>query len=148
MTSSTSLNGGSLSFVSQRLLALAQQLRHYKPPPCSLDDNEERIIEEAAGKVFSQVGFQESVTPVAQNPEKFRPKRAAVLICLFEGDAGDLRVILTKRSSRLSTHSGQSDSLFLFLKIRKLMVAEMLIFRFVELSTHLRKRIWDELLIG
>ncbi|XP_022715791.1 nudix hydrolase 15, mitochondrial-like isoform X2 [Durio zibethinus] len=107
MASPISLNGGSLSFSSQRLLALAQQLRHYKPPPCSLDDNEEQIIEEAAGKVVSQVGFQESVTPVVQNPEKCRPKRAAVLICLFEGDAGDLRVILTKRSSRLSTHSGE-----------------------------------------
>ncbi|XVF87373.1 hypothetical protein PTKIN_Ptkin18bG0115100 [Pterospermum kingtungense] len=105
MASSTSFNGGSVSFSSQRLFALAQQLRHYKPP--SLDDNEEQVIEEAAGKVVSQVGFQESVTPVAQNPENFRPKRAAVLICLFEGDAGDLRVILTKRSSRLSTHSGE-----------------------------------------
>ncbi|KAK8349448.1 hypothetical protein V6Z12_A06G141100 [Gossypium hirsutum] len=92
---------------SKRFLVLAQQLRHYKPPPCSWDDNEERIIEEAAGKFVSQVGFQESVTRVAQNPEKFRPKRASVLICLFEGDAGDLRVILTKRSSRLSTHSGE-----------------------------------------
>ncbi|TYI23151.1 hypothetical protein ES332_A06G144500v1 [Gossypium tomentosum] len=92
---------------SKRFLVLAQQLRHYKPPPCSWDDNEERIIEEAAGKFVSQVGFQESVTRVAQNPEKFRPKRASVSICLFEGDAGDLRVILTKRSSRLSTHSGE-----------------------------------------
>ncbi|KAB2078024.1 hypothetical protein ES319_A06G132700v1 [Gossypium barbadense] len=92
---------------SKRFLVLAQQLRHYKPPPCSWDDNEERIIEEAARKFVSQVGFQESVTRVAQNPEKFRPKRASVLICLFEGDAGDLRVILTKRSSRLSTHSGE-----------------------------------------
>ncbi|XVE51434.1 hypothetical protein DITRI_Ditri02bG0040000 [Diplodiscus trichospermus] len=107
MASSTSLNGGSLSFSSRRLLALAQQLRCYRPPSCSLDDNEEQIIEDAAGKVVSQVGFQESVTPVAQNPGKFRPKRAAVLICLFEGVAGDLRVILTKRSSRLSTHSGE-----------------------------------------
>ncbi|XVF25693.1 hypothetical protein REPUB_Repub13aG0235800 [Reevesia pubescens] len=107
MGSSTSLNGGSLSLSSQRLLTLARQLRHYKPPPCSLDDNEERIMEEAAGKVVSQVGFQESVTPVVQNPAKFRPKKAAVLICLFEGDAGDLRVILTKRSSGLSTHSGE-----------------------------------------
>ncbi|KAG2327876.1 hypothetical protein Bca52824_010604 [Brassica carinata] len=33
--------------------------------------------------------------------------KAAVLICLFEGDDGDLRVILTKRSSGLSTHSGE-----------------------------------------
>ncbi|KAG4196892.1 hypothetical protein ERO13_A06G200900v2 [Gossypium hirsutum] len=109
MASSRSLNGGSLPFSSQRLLALAQQLSHYKPPPCSLDDGDEqeRIIEETVGKVVSQVGVQESVTPISQNPEKFKPKRAAVLICLFEGDAGDLRVILTKRSSRLTTHSGE-----------------------------------------
>ncbi|TQD88219.1 hypothetical protein C1H46_026280 [Malus baccata] len=91
---------------SQRLIALAQQLRLYKPPPFPSDDDiEEQRIEETAGKVVSQVGFAESDTPVARDPEKFRPKRAAVLICLFEGDAGDLRVILTKRSSGLSTHS-------------------------------------------
>ncbi|KAJ4703596.1 nudix hydrolase 15, mitochondrial-like [Melia azedarach] len=92
---------------TQRLVALAQQLRLYKPPPCSEDDAEEQKIQETASKVVSQVGFQESVTPIAKDPERFRPKKAAVLICLFEGDAGDLRVILTKRSSRLSTHSGE-----------------------------------------
>ncbi|KAK9936531.1 hypothetical protein M0R45_013367 [Rubus argutus] len=93
---------------SQRLLALAQQLRLYKPPPSSWDDDsEEQRIEESAGKVVSQVGFAESNTPIAKDPEKFRPKRAAVLICLFEGDNGDLRVILTKRSSGLSSHSGE-----------------------------------------
>ncbi|KAF8413786.1 hypothetical protein HHK36_001779 [Tetracentron sinense] len=96
-------SGGSL-----RLRTLAQQLRLYKPPPSFTndDDLEEQRIEESAGKVVSQVGFAESSTPIA-HPERFRPKRAAVLICLFEGDAGDLRVILTKRSSRLSTHSGE-----------------------------------------
>ncbi|CAL2251877.1 unnamed protein product [Prunus armeniaca] len=93
---------------SQRLSALAQQLRLYKPPPFSSDDDiEEQRIEEITHKVVSQVGFAESNTPVAQDPERFRPKRAAVLLCLFEGDAGDLRVILTKRSSKLSTHSGE-----------------------------------------
>lgn len=93
---------------SQRLLALAQQLRLYKPPPSSWDDDsEEQRIEESTGKVVSQVGFAESNTPIAKDPEKFRPKRAAVLICLFEGDNGDLRVILTKRSSGLSSHSGK-----------------------------------------
>lgn len=94
---------------SQRLLNLARQLRLYKPsPPPSddYDDLEERRIEEAAGKVVSQVGFAESATSV-EYEGRFRPKRAAVLICLFEGDAGDLRVILTKRSSKLSTHSGE-----------------------------------------
>ncbi|KAM7262812.1 hypothetical protein ACFE04_000495 [Oxalis oulophora] len=35
-------------------------------------------------------------------------KAAAVLICLFQGpDNGELRVILTKRSSNLSSHSGE-----------------------------------------
>ncbi|XP_039019970.1 nudix hydrolase 15, mitochondrial-like [Hibiscus syriacus] len=92
---------------SKRLLPLAQQLRHYKPPSSSWDDNDERTIEETADKVVSQVGFQESSTRVTQNSDKFRSKRAAVLVCLFEGDAGDLRVILTKRSSRLSSHSGE-----------------------------------------
>ncbi|ESR62701.1 hypothetical protein CICLE_v10016225mg [Citrus x clementina] len=91
---------------TQRLVALAQQLRLYKPPP-PFDEMEEQQIQETAGKVVSQVGFQESVTPIVKDPERFRPKKAAVLICLFEGDAGDLRVILTKRSSRMSTHSGE-----------------------------------------
>ncbi|CAI9783716.1 unnamed protein product [Fraxinus pennsylvanica] len=97
---------------SQKLMDLAQQLRQYKSPPTPFDDddddNEEQKVEESAGKLVSQLGFAESVTPVAQQPpERFRPKRAAVLICLFEGDSGELRVILTKRSSKLSTHSGE-----------------------------------------
>ncbi|XP_057513000.1 nudix hydrolase 15, mitochondrial-like [Actinidia eriantha] len=93
---------------SERLTALARQLRMYKPPP-TIDESEieEQRIEESAGKVVSQVGFVESATPIAQQSERFRPKRAAVLICLFEGDGCDLRVVLTKRSSRLSTHSGE-----------------------------------------
>ncbi|XXG61494.1 hypothetical protein AAC387_Pa05g0092 [Persea americana] len=94
---------------SQRLRALAQQLRLYKPPPSppsSDDDEEEEKRQESARKVVSQLGFAESAAPIP-NPPKFTPKRAAVLICLFEGDAGDLRVILTKRSRNLSTHSGE-----------------------------------------
>uniref|UniRef100_A0A0A9DCK1 Uncharacterized protein n=1 Tax=Arundo donax TaxID=35708 RepID=A0A0A9DCK1_ARUDO len=38
--------------------------------------------------------------------ELFRPRRAAVLVCLFRGATGELRVILAKRSS-FSTHSGE-----------------------------------------
>ncbi|KAL2931784.1 Nudix hydrolase 15 mitochondrial [Bienertia sinuspersici] len=34
-------------------------------------------------------------------------RRAAVLICIFQGDHGELRVILTHRSSTLSSHSGE-----------------------------------------
>ncbi|KAL6992427.1 Nudix hydrolase 15, mitochondrial [Sarracenia purpurea var. burkii] len=97
---------------SERLATLDRQLRLYKPPPTFDDDEddtdfEEQRIEESAGKVVSQMGFVEYATPIARQPERFRPKRAAVLICLFEGDDGDIRVILTKRSSRLSTHSGE-----------------------------------------
>nr|GLL36862.1 nudix hydrolase 15, mitochondrial-like [Ipomoea trifida] len=36
-----------------------------------------------------------------------RERRAAVLVCLFEGRDGELRVILTKRSMNLSTHPGE-----------------------------------------
>ncbi|KAM3287277.1 nudix hydrolase 15, mitochondrial [Capsicum chacoense] len=102
----------SSSKTSHRLFALSQQLRLYKPPPTPFDEDsdfEEQKLEESVGKVVSQVGFQESVTPVGvvQQTERFRPKRAAVLICLFEGDDGELRVVLTKRSSKLSTHSGE-----------------------------------------
>jgi hypothetical protein len=94
------------SYGSQRLVALAQQLRFYKPPSLSPDEIEEQNIEESAGKVVPQVGFQESATSIVKDPERLRPNRAAVLVCIFEGDAGDFRVILTKRSSKLSTHSG------------------------------------------
>ncbi|XP_077249588.1 nudix hydrolase 22, chloroplastic-like [Tasmannia lanceolata] len=87
---------------SHRLRNLAQQLRLYKPPSSEINNEEEQ---ERAKNVISQVGLPESKAPIP--PSKFRPKRAAVLICLFEGDAGDLRVILTKRSSKLSTHSGE-----------------------------------------
>lgn len=34
-------------------------------------------------------------------------KRAAVLVCLFEDENDDLRVILTKRTSTRSTYSGE-----------------------------------------
>lgn len=102
LTNMASINNsdGGLS----RLAVLAQQLRLYKPPPSPPglhgDDDGDKGV--------SQVGFPESVTSVGN--EKFSPNRAAVLICLFEGknDDGDgLRVILTKRSSGLSTHSGE-----------------------------------------
>ncbi|XP_073301284.1 nudix hydrolase 15, mitochondrial-like [Primulina huaijiensis] len=40
-------------------------------------------------------------------PQQVNPNTAAVLICLFEGEKGDLRVILTRRSSTMSSHSGE-----------------------------------------
>ncbi|ERN13971.1 nudix hydrolase 15, mitochondrial [Amborella trichopoda] len=71
------------SWKSQRLRVLAQQLREYKPSVSSYF--REREVYFSSGK----------------------PGRAAVLICLFENECGDLRVILTKRSSNLHTHSGE-----------------------------------------
>lgn len=97
-----------------RLRALIQQLRHHKP------EDGQNAGEEAVGAEIavpaSQIGCDDlddrgkgssSPFPAISSPEPFRPKRAAVLICLFEGEDGDIRVLLTKRSSKLSTHSGE-----------------------------------------
>lgn len=89
----------------QRLIVIAQHLRDYKGPPSTYDQMEQKI-QETSGKVTSLVGSQESASPTVRYAKTFRPKKAAVLVCLFEGDNGELRVILTKRASRLSTHSG------------------------------------------
>lgn len=120
---SHSLIGG-----SEKLAALATQLRLYKAPPTRAFDDEDND-EDSEGKFVSQVGVVESATPVIVMPDRFRAKRAAVLICLFEdGDGiGDLRVILTKRSSQLSSHSGQSVILF-SLWILKLLMQSCLIY--------------------
>ncbi|XP_052200741.1 nudix hydrolase 15, mitochondrial-like isoform X2 [Diospyros lotus] len=82
---------------SQGLGILARRLQQYKPTPTFTDVEAPKV---PAGSV-------ESANPVIQQPQRVGSGRAAVLICLFEGDDGDLRVILTKRSSRLSTHSGE-----------------------------------------
>ncbi|KAG9446128.1 hypothetical protein H6P81_012256 [Aristolochia fimbriata] len=89
------------SLGGSRIRSLAQQLRLYKAPTWSDDGEEER-----SGRIISQIGVPESASPIISEM-KLRPKRAAVLICLFEDDEGDIRVILTKRSSNLSTHSGE-----------------------------------------
>jgi hypothetical protein len=49
-----------------------------------------------------------SITNPLEQVSNSKPnnKRAAVLICLFEGQDGNLRVILTQRASSLSTHAG------------------------------------------
>jgi coenzyme A diphosphatase NUDT7 len=39
----------------------------------------------------------------------WRERRAAVLICLFEGQEGELRVILTKRCMKMASHPGIID---------------------------------------
>lgn len=110
---------GSNSFTgSKRLTDLGQQLRLYKPLPPSLEKNSNKDSgnQYSWDKVVAQeldLNAESETNPVANKPKRFRPKRAAVLICLFEGEEdeeeeADLRVILTKRSSTLSTHSGKS----------------------------------------
>lgn len=75
---------------------LAQQLRLYKP---LLDDTQ--TIHPPHNSTVQQSVDKES-------ERCSRPNRAAVLICIFQGEQeGDLRVILTKRSSTLASHPGE-----------------------------------------
>ncbi|KAL0321275.1 UNVERIFIED_CONTAM: Nudix hydrolase 15, mitochondrial [Sesamum radiatum] len=83
---------------SETLVKLAQRLRladqHNKFDV--LDDSskvKDSRIQDSDAEPIPQVGL--------------KPSRAAVLICLFEDERGDLRVILTKRSSAMSSHSGE-----------------------------------------
>ncbi|KAE8792242.1 nudix hydrolase 15, mitochondrial [Hordeum vulgare] len=84
--------------------ALIQRLRLHRPPP-------------------SPYAGDPSTAATPNAGELFKPRRAAVLICLFRGSAGELRVILTKRSSSLSTHSGEQLVCFLVIFMRVLMDA-------------------------
>ncbi|XP_020205071.1 nudix hydrolase 15, mitochondrial isoform X2 [Cajanus cajan] len=45
--------------------------------------------------------------PINSDSKLSVSKRAAVLICVFEGADGNLRVFLTQRASSLSTHAGE-----------------------------------------
>jgi hypothetical protein len=77
-------NSNNLGKVLERLETLAQQFRLHKPRTLADDTNS---IQHTLGSSLT--------------------KRAAVLICLFQDPHGDhLRVILTKRASTLSSHSG------------------------------------------
>ncbi|XP_020577617.1 nudix hydrolase 15, mitochondrial-like [Phalaenopsis equestris] len=77
---------------TRRLHALIHQFGHHNPKSRQLSGEPSAKDDEC--KAFSL-------------SERFHSKRAAVLVCLFEGAKGDIRVILTKRSSKLSTHSGE-----------------------------------------
>ncbi|KAK9085467.1 hypothetical protein Sjap_025878 [Stephania japonica] len=85
---------------SEQLRKLAEQLHQYKP----LYFNNNTYIEAQS--------IIEDTRNADPHKKRVLPNRAAVLICLFEGMNGDLRVILTKRSARLSTHSGAVRSCF------------------------------------
>ncbi|CAK7343822.1 unnamed protein product [Dovyalis caffra] len=91
---------------SQKLQKLAQQLQVLTPTP-SVDME----LEQLDDNIGSKLEIMESVA--VENDEFFlvnsRKRRAAVLICLFEGNENELRVILTKRSMKLSSHPGAGD---------------------------------------
>jgi coenzyme A diphosphatase NUDT7 len=94
---------------SLRLADLEKQLRLYKAPLCPLDSDGEESEVDDRGKVFSPMAVVESVVAPSSlsGSARFRFKTAAVLICLFEDSKGELRVILTKRSSNLHTSPGE-----------------------------------------
>lgn len=69
----------------------------YKDPNHGSDDVVENLVQRL--RLYKP-------TPVSDETQ-FSVKRAAVLVCIFQGNNGDLRVILTKRSSSLSSHSGK-----------------------------------------
>ncbi|KAL6197229.1 hypothetical protein ACLB2K_032838 [Fragaria x ananassa] len=72
-------NGMGSSNLEQRLQTLAQHFRLQKPVKPDLSPTS------TTGSI----------------------KRAAVLVCLFQGEEGNLHVILTKRATTLSSHSGE-----------------------------------------
>lgn len=80
---------------SENLVKLAKRLRQ---------ENSNRNFDANVSGGDSKVN-ESAAEPVPR--EGIKPNRAAVLICLFEDEKGDLRVILTRRSSKLSSHSGK-----------------------------------------
>ncbi|KAF3448061.1 hypothetical protein FNV43_RR08769 [Rhamnella rubrinervis] len=83
----------------KKLHRLVEQLKLHKWPRMDEENNE---------KIGANCGIRNYVTN--KNEEfgcvNWRERRAAVLICLFEGSQGELRVILTKRSMNLASHPG------------------------------------------
>ncbi|KAK3444966.1 hypothetical protein EUGRSUZ_A00597 [Eucalyptus grandis] len=101
---------GNLSGVaSETLQELANRLRQYKLPlGLEIDHKEEQrsdLFTKSKDGANDQSQCARDGTcccPI----EPRRKRRAAVLVCLFEGHGGELRVILTKRSMKLSSYPG------------------------------------------
>ncbi|KAJ7950020.1 Nudix hydrolase 15 mitochondrial [Quillaja saponaria] len=89
---------------SHTLQWLAKQLQFYKPPMVIDDDDEENSDDNS--KTGSHLGLMEVQNDRQLSCGNWKERRAAVLICLFEGSETELRVILTKRSMKLSSHPG------------------------------------------
>nr|POE86072.1 isoform 2 of nudix hydrolase 15, mitochondrial [Quercus suber] len=88
---------------SQTLQRLVKQLQYFN----QLTRANEEIEKDCCG-IGSDFGLFKS--PEVKNDlsscVNWRERRAVVLICLFEGQDGELQVILTKRSMKLSSHQG------------------------------------------
>lgn len=84
---------------SQMFHRLAEQLQLHR----------ENEVEKNPCSIISDFGVIDSVSVQNDQSTSFnrRKRRAAVLICLFEGQDGELRVILTKRSMKLSSYPGK-----------------------------------------
>ncbi|KAI3439993.1 uncharacterized protein J3R85_004137 [Psidium guajava] len=92
---------------SHGLATLAWRLRRYKLPPSGPTDRRQHETPDS----FEKSAGQRLETAMESLHRRPNPARAAVLICLFEGSGGggdsDLRVLLTKRASTLSSHPGE-----------------------------------------
>ncbi|BBN02335.1 peroxisomal coenzyme A diphosphatase NUDT7 [Marchantia polymorpha subsp. ruderalis] len=85
-------------WISPKLKSIAEQLRQYSSPGSSADED---------GGVTSSVGMPASVASLNDLNVFPTKKRAAVLVCLHQTPEGELRVILTKRTASMSSHSGE-----------------------------------------
>ncbi|XP_058075757.1 nudix hydrolase 15, mitochondrial-like [Magnolia sinica] len=110
MVSCTCMDGEcmDMSWGNQRLQSLSEQLRSYNsvgtPWPVAkqeADENDGRVV------LHQSVNESTAERSHISDGDRSRERRAAVLICLFEGDQGELRVILTQRSYNLTTHPGE-----------------------------------------
>ncbi|XP_055807751.1 nudix hydrolase 11-like isoform X2 [Solanum dulcamara] len=92
---------------SERLMKLAERLHLYNP----FDTSSNTINTQSQNQEFVPKKQELGTDPIANNNNsnsiRSKSNRAAVLVCLFEDQQGHLRVILTKRASTLSTHSGE-----------------------------------------
>ncbi|CAN4117487.1 unnamed protein product [Withania somnifera] len=80
---------------SQKLVKLAERLRLYN---IQIQNQSPRIQEYWANSIANNN---------INNSTRSKSNRAAVLVSLFEDQHGHIRVILTKRASTLSAHSGE-----------------------------------------
>lgn len=92
---------------TEKFRRLAGQLLSYKAPINYLGEEDDGG-EERGGGVSSSVGIPEKFAQLIDGlPKDIGKKKAAVLVCLFQNEEGDLRVLLTRRAKALSSHSGE-----------------------------------------